>query len=115
MTIFGSALCGIMVVKIGIMRPLLIGAIMIASTNLLFAGLAYVGGEETPALWYLAVVISLDNLSGGIASTAFVAYLSSLANRNYTATQYALFSSLMTLPGSLSVGFREWWSIALAI
>lgn len=105
MTIFGSALCGIMVVKIGIMRPLLIGAIMIASTNLLFAGLAYVGGEETPALWYLAVVISLDNLSGGIASTAFVAYLSSLANRNYTATQYALFSSLMTLPGKFISGF----------
>lgn len=105
MTIFGSALCGIMVVKIGIMRPLLIGAIMIASTNLLFAGLAFIGSEATPALWYLAVVISLDNLSGGIASTAFVAYLSSLANRNYTATQYALFSSLMTLPGKFISGF----------
>src|SRR5690554_2688688 len=77
------------------------------STNLLFAGLAYVGGEETPALWYLAVVISLDNLSGGIASTAFVAYLSSLANRNYTATQYALFSSLMTLPGKFISGFSR--------
>lgn len=105
MTIFGSALCGVMVVKIGIMRPLLLGAIMIASTNLLFAALAYVGAVETPALWCLAVVISLDNLSGGIASTAFVAYLSSLANRNYTATQYALFSSLMTLPGKFISGF----------
>lgn len=105
MTIFGSALCGVLVVKIGIMRPLLLGAIMIACANLFFAGLAYIGGEGTPALWYLAVVISVDNLSGGIASTAFVAYLSSLANRNYTATQYALFSSLMTLPGKFISGF----------
>lgn len=105
MTIFGSALCGILVVKIGIMRPLLLGAIMIASANLFFAGLAYIGGESTLELWHLAVVISVDNLSGGIASTAFVAYLSSLANRNYTATQYALFSSLMTLPGKFISGF----------
>lgn len=105
MTIFGSALCGILVVKIGVMRPLFWGAVMMAATNLLFAALAYVGQEVTPGINYLAVVISLDNLSGGIASTAFVAYLSSLANRNYTATQYALFSSLMTLPGKFISGF----------
>ena len=105
MTIFGSALCGILVVKIGIMKPLLLGAVMIASANLFFAGLAYLSGETTLELWHLAVVISVDNLSGGIASTAFVAYLSSLANRNYTATQYALFSSLMTLPGKFISGF----------
>ena len=53
-------------------------------------------------------MISADNLSGGIASTAFVAYLSSLAHRNYTATQYALFSSLMTLPGKFLSGFSGW-------
>lgn len=109
MTIFGSALCGVLVVKIGIMRPLLLGAVMIASANLLFSGLAYLGQEGTPALGYLALVISVDNLSGGIASTAFVAYLSSLANRNYTATQYALFSSLMTLPGKFISGFSGWF------
>ena len=53
----------------------------------------------------LAVVISTDNLSGGFASAAFIAYLSSLTNRAYTATQYALFSSLMTLPGKFMSGF----------
>lgn len=105
MTIFGSALCGVLVVKMGIMRPLLLGAIMMAVTNVLFAGLAYIGEDSTPSVSYLAVVISLDNLSGGIASTAFIAYLSSLANRHYTATQYALFSSIMTLPGKFISGF----------
>ena len=54
---------------------------------------------------YLAVVISADNISGGFAATAFIAYLSSLTNRAYTATQYALFSSLMTLPGKFISGF----------
>ena len=54
------------------------------------------------------MVISADNLSGGIASTAFVAYLSSLTHRSYTATQYALFSSLMTLPGKFISGFSGW-------
>jgi len=103
MTIFGSALCGVMVVRLGIMRPLLLGAVMVAATNLLFALMALSDGK--PSLTWLALVISADNLSGGIASTAFVAYLSSMANRHYTATQYALFSSLMTLPGKFISGF----------
>jgi PAT family beta-lactamase induction signal transducer AmpG len=70
--------------------------------------LAMAGSEATPSLSWLALVISADNLSGGIASTAFVAYLSSLANKHYTATQYALFSSLMTLPGKFISGFSGW-------
>lgn len=105
MTIAGSALCGVMVVKLGILRPLLIGAVLVAGTNLLFSLLALQQGTERPDLVWLAVVISADNLSGGIASTAFIAYLSSLTHRNYTATQYALFSSLMTLPGKFISGF----------
>ena len=113
MTIIGSALCGIMVVKFGIMRPLLAGAILVASTNGLFALMAWQSGIDmgqliTPSLIWLALVISADNLSGGIASTAFIAYLSSLTNRQYTATQYALFSSLMTLPGKFLSGFSGW-------
>jgi PAT family beta-lactamase induction signal transducer AmpG len=58
-----------------------------------------------PSLTLLAGVISADNLSGGIAAAAFIAYLSSLTNSAYTATQYALFSSLMTLPAKLIGGF----------
>lgn len=101
MSIAGSALCGVLVVKWGIFRPLLLGAVLVASTNLLFAALSLL----EPELVYLAVVICADNMSGGIAATAFVAYLSSLTNRAYTATQYALFSSLMTLPGKFISGF----------
>lgn len=108
MTIFGSALCGVLVVRYGMMKPLLAGAVLVASTNLLFAWLAFTGQQATPSLSWLALVISADNLSGGIASTAFVAYLSSLANKHYTATQYALFSSLMTLPGKFISGFSGW-------
>jgi PAT family beta-lactamase induction signal transducer AmpG len=101
MTIFGAALGGILVVRFGIMRPLLLGAVMVALTNLLFALLA---GME-PNLIMLAVVISADNLSGGLATSAFIAYLSSLTNVAYTATQYALFSSLMTLIPKFLSGF----------
>lgn len=102
MTIAGSALCGVLVVKWGILRPMLLGAILVASTNLLFALLAQIGIAD---ITWLAVVISADNLSAGIATTAFIAYLSSLTSRSYTATQYALFSSLMTLPGKFLSGF----------
>ncbi|MGD8589383.1 MAG: MFS transporter [Chromatiales bacterium] len=101
MTILGAAMGGVLVVRYGVMRPLLLGALLVASTNLLFALLAIL----EPNLVYLAVVISADNLSGGIATSAFIAYLSSLTNTSYTATQYALFSSLMTLPAKLLGGF----------
>ncbi|OAI17726.1 MULTISPECIES: AmpG family muropeptide MFS transporter [Methylomonas] len=97
MTILGTSLGGVLVMKFGIMRPLLLGAVIVAATNLLFAALAVV----EPDTRLLAGVISADNLSGGIASAAFIAYLSSLTNTAYTATQYALFSSLMTLPAKL--------------
>ena len=101
MTIAGAALGGIFVARYGVMRPLFIGAIATASTNLLFAGLASV----KPDLILLAGVISADNLSGGFATSVFIAYLSALARSEYTATQYALFSSLMTLPAQLLGGF----------
>ena len=101
MTIAGSFLSGILVIKWGVMRPLLIGAILVAGTNLLFSMLSTLPTE----LHFLAVVISADNLAGGFAITAFIAYLSSLTDRAYTATQYALFSSLMTLPGKFISGF----------
>jgi PAT family beta-lactamase induction signal transducer AmpG len=101
MTIAGAAMGGVLVVRYGIMRPLLLGAVMVAATNLLFAVLAV----SEPNLLLLSGVISADNLSGGIATSVFIAYLSSLTNTAYTATQYALFSSLMTLPAQLLGGF----------
>lgn len=101
MTIAGASLGGVLVVRFGIMRPLLLGAVMVALTNLLFALMAV----SEPGLVMLASVISADNLSGGIATAVFIAYLSSLTSSAYTATQYALFSSLMTLPAKLLGGF----------
>ncbi|MBT6893295.1 MAG: AmpG family muropeptide MFS transporter [Gammaproteobacteria bacterium] len=101
MSIAGSLICGVLVVKWGLMRPLFIGAVAVSVTNLLFASLSIL----EPKVSYLAIVISADNISGGFAATAFIAYLSSLTNRAYTATQYALFSSLMTLPGKFISGF----------
>ncbi len=101
MTIAGAALGGVFVVRYGVMRPLLFGAIATASTNLLFAALA----NTKPDLALLAGVISADNLSGGFATAVFIAYLSGLTGSGHTATQYALFSSLMTFPAQLLGGF----------
>ena len=101
LTIFGVALGGILVMRFGIMRILLLGGVLVIASNLLFAWLSQMGPEIT----MLAVVISADSLAGGIATAVFIAYLSSLTNTAYTATQYALFSSIMTLFPKLIAGF----------
>jgi PAT family beta-lactamase induction signal transducer AmpG len=101
MTMLGAAIGGVMVARVGVMRMLLVSAALAALTNVLFAWLSTIG----PDLGLLALVISADNLSGGMAGSAFIAYLSGLTNRAYTATQYALFSSLMLLPAKFLGGF----------
>ncbi len=101
MTLSGAALGGVLVVRFGILRPLLAGAVAVVVTNLLFALMAWIGHDVR----ILALVISADSLSGGFATSAFIAYLSSLTNQAYTATQYALFSSLMTLVPKILAGF----------
>ena len=100
-TIFGALLGGVLVMRFGVMRMLIISALLVALTNLVFAWLA----TQEPKMLPLITVISADNLSGGIAGTSFIAYLSSLTNRAYTATQYALFSSLMVFFPKLIGGF----------
>jgi len=101
MTMAGAALGGIIVVRFGVMRMLLAAAILVAGTNLIFAWLA----TQSAGITLLALAVSADNLSGGFAGSVFIAYLSSLTNRAYTATQYALFSSLMLLPAKFLGGF----------
>lgn len=101
MTIAGAALGGIFVTRYGVEKPLMVGSILIITTNLLFVFLASTDAN----IFNLAIVISADNLSGGFATSAFIAYLSGLTNTAYTATQYALFSSLMTLPAKFIGGF----------
>ncbi len=100
-TILGAIFGGMLVIRYGVMPILLVGAILVIATNLLFAMLALLPANTL----YLSVVIGADNLSGGLAGSAFIAYLSGLTNRAYTATQYALFSSLMLLPAKFIGGF----------
>ncbi|WP_415796934.1 AmpG family muropeptide MFS transporter [Comamonas aquatilis] len=101
MTLAGGFVGGTMAVRWGVMRVLMLGAILSAATNVLFAWLATRGHDLTALVW----VVSADNLAGGIASAAFIAYLSGLTNVQYSATQYALFSSMMLLAPKWLAGF----------
>jgi len=101
MTITGGFVGGLLALRFGVMRILLLGAVLSAATNLLFMLLASIGYD----MFWLYIVISADNLSAGIASAAFVAFLSSLINVSFTAMQYAIFSSLMTLIPKMLGGY----------
>jgi MFS transporter, PAT family, beta-lactamase induction signal transducer AmpG len=101
MTLVGAFIGGVLSMRLGVMRVLMLGAVLSAVSNLLFAWLGSQGPNVNALIW----VISADNLSSGIASAAFIAYLSSLTNIQYSATQYALFSSLMLLLPKFLAGF----------
>ncbi|MGF1725040.1 AmpG family muropeptide MFS transporter [Photobacterium nomapromontoriensis] len=101
MTLVGAGLGGILVSKYATMRVLALGAILSAFTNLAFMLFTYIGNS----LPMLTVVISLDNLSAGIATAAFITFMSSLTNVAFSATQYALFSSIMLLFPKFLAGF----------
>jgi PAT family beta-lactamase induction signal transducer AmpG len=101
MTIAGAWLGGLLSLRYGNTRILMLGAVLSAATNLLFAWLAQRGHDVTG----LILTVSADNLASGIASAAFVAYLSGLVNVAYTATQYALLSSIMLLLPKFIAGF----------
>ncbi len=101
MTLLGAFLGGLLSSRWGNMKVLMWGAILSAASNLLFAWLAGVGHS----FWALVCIISVDNLSGGIASAAFIAYLSSLTKIQYSASQYALLSSIMLLAPKWLAGF----------
>ena len=101
MTLVGAFVGGVLAMRFGVMRVLMLGAVLSAASNLLFAWLGS-RGHDVQALVF---VISADNLSSGIASAAFIAYLSSLTNINYSATQYALFSSMMLLLPKFLAGY----------
>lgn len=100
-TIGGALLGGVLVMHYGKMRMLMVGAVLVVLTNLLFAWLAT---QQAELIW-LILVVGADNLAAGIATTTFVAYLSALTHKAYTATQYALFSSIMLLLAKFLAGF----------
>ena len=101
MTLVGAFIGGVLSMRLGVMRVLMLGAFLSAASNLLFAWLGTRGHDVTA----LILIVSADNLSSGIASAAFVAYLSGLTNIGYSATQYALFSSVMLLLPKYLAGF----------
>jgi PAT family beta-lactamase induction signal transducer AmpG len=118
MTIAGIAIGGILFVTLGRMPTLILGAIVAAVTNLLYADLAagapYIDAFAStfglhsvgvdPRMMRLMIAISGENIAGGLAGAAYVAYLSSIASKDYAAVQYALLSSLTLLVGSLGRG-----------
>ncbi|MBA3677135.1 MAG: MFS transporter [Sphingosinicella sp.] len=118
MTIAGIAIGGVLFVTLGRMPTLTLGAIVAAATNLLYADLAagapfidafanFFGLNNLgvdPRMIRLMIAISGENIAGGLAGAAYVAYLSSIASKSYSAVQYALLSSLTLLVGSLGRG-----------
>jgi PAT family beta-lactamase induction signal transducer AmpG len=101
MTLLGGFFGGMLTLRFGVNAILLLGAFLSAITNLLFMLLAGAGVDSA----FLAMVIAADNLSAGLATTAFVAFLSSLTSISFTAVQYAIFSSVMTLMPKLIGGY----------
>ena len=101
MTLLGAFVGGVLSARLGVMRILMLGAVLSALTNLLFAWLSH-RGHDVSALIF---VVSADNLASGLASAAFIAYLSSLTRVQYSATQYAMLSSMMLLLPKFIAGF----------
>jgi PAT family beta-lactamase induction signal transducer AmpG len=99
-TIAGALVGGFVVFRFGIMRALFAGLIAVVAGNLCYAALAASGHN----IVMFAVAIGVENIAAGFAGTALLAYMSSLTNKAFTATQYALFSSFYALPGKLLGG-----------
>lgn len=93
MTIAGGFLGGWLALRMDIIKAMMIGAVLACSTNLLFIVLSQNAGNVS----FLYMAVTLDNLAAGLASSVFIAFLSALTSIRFTAVQYALFSSLMTL------------------
>ena len=92
-TLAGVVLGGVVVARYGVLRSLFGCGLLQMFSNLMFSAQAAIG----PDVGFLALTIGIENLSGGMGSAAFVAYLSLLCNTTYTGTQYALFSSFMAV------------------
>jgi len=100
--IFGGFVAGAISIKFGLMRCLLIGSILMVITNAAFAWLSTISDPKTA---YLFVTVGADNLAAGFAATIFIAYLSSLCDLKFAATQYAFLSAMFNLVGKTLSGF----------
>ena len=113
LTLSGAVLAGWMVKRIGFLHTMLIGLVLLSCANLFYGYLAGFGLKSAPPIAWLASAVSLDNVANGIAGTAFIAYMSSLTSKTYTATQYALFGTLWSLPAKSLAS--QWGRIVDAI
>ena len=101
MTMIGVFIGGILIYRYSMMSVVLLGAILVFLTNIAFAWLDTIGHNVSG----LTLTIALDNFSQGVASTALITLLSSLTNRHFTATQYAVLFLLATFPATIIKGF----------
>ena len=101
MTLVGFGLGGLMMAGIGQFKTMIIAALLACTTNLLFVALTYIGNSVP----FLTLTIICDNLASGIATTAFLAYLSSLSHKKFSATQYAMLSSIMIIVPKFLSGY----------
>jgi len=91
-TVVFTLLGGLFAIRSGVIKALFISGILMASTNLLFSVLAWSGKSE----WLFAIAVIFDDMAAAFATVAFVAFISLLVDRTYTATQYALLASIGT-------------------
>jgi len=105
----GGFLGGFFCLKFGTMKSLFLGAVIASGSNLLFAWLAI----SEASIKFLIIVITADNIASGFAGAAFVVYLSGLTSIKFTATQYALFSSIMLFIPKLVAGYSGSWVDAI--
>jgi MFS transporter, PAT family, beta-lactamase induction signal transducer AmpG len=101
LSMIGVLLSGMVIARYGIVRAMILGSFMVILSNLGFSWLATTHG---PTILGLGAANGLDNLALALHGTALIAFLSALTSSRYTATQYALFSSLYALPGKLLEG-----------
>jgi MFS transporter, PAT family, beta-lactamase induction signal transducer AmpG len=101
-SVFGVFIGGLLVAKWGLVRSLVVGSLLMMCSS---AGFLVLATTHTPTLLGLGYANGLNNLASSVQGTAFIAYLSSLTSQKYTATQYALFSSLYALTGKTMEGF----------
>lgn len=101
MVILGGFIGGVIAERVKIMHAMMIGAVLASATNLLFILLTYHPGD----LSYMYFAVTLDNLAAGLATTIFIAFLSALTSIKFTAVQYAIFSSMMTLFPKILSGY----------
>jgi len=103
-TVVFTLLGGLFAIRSGVVKAMFISGVLMAGTNLLFAALAMSGKSE----WLFAVAVLLDDIAAAFATVAFVAFISLLVDRTYTATQYALLASIGTLGRTTLAGSSGW-------